>query len=35
MLMVRLGELEIDVLHPEKVEPRWLAQPIAAAQGGD
>jgi transposase-like protein len=34
-LVVRLGELEIDVLDPQKVEPRWLAQLIAAAQGGD
>lgn len=34
-LVVRLGEIEIDVLDLEKVEPRWLAQLIAAAQGGD
>jgi hypothetical protein len=34
-LVVRLGELEIDVLDPGNVEPRWLAQLIAAAQGGD
>jgi transposase-like protein len=33
-LVVRLGELEIDVLDPQKVEPRWLAQLITAAQGG-
>jgi transposase-like protein len=34
-LVIRLGELEIDVVDPQKVEPRWLAQLIAAAQGGD
>jgi transposase-like protein len=34
-LVIRLGELEIDVLDPQKVEPRWLAQLIAATQGGD
>ncbi len=33
-LVLRLGEFEIDVLDPQKVEPRWLAQLIAAAQGG-
>jgi transposase-like protein len=33
-LVLRLGELEIDVLDPQKVEPRWLAQLLAAAQGG-
>ena len=34
-LVIRRGELEIDVLDPQKVEPRWLAQLIAAAQGGE
>ena len=33
-LVLRLGELEIDVLDPQKVEPRWLAQLLAAVQGG-
>ena len=32
-VVLRLGELEIEVVEPQKVEPIWLAQVLAAAKG--
>jgi transposase-like protein len=33
-VVVRIGDIEIDVLEPENVEPTWLAQVLAAAKRG-
>lgn len=33
-VIVRIGELEIEVVEPHKVEPTWLAQLLAAVKGG-
>lgn len=32
-VVLRLGELEIEVIDPRKVEPTWLAQVLATAKG--
>jgi hypothetical protein len=34
-VVLRLGELEIEVVEPQQVEPAWLAQLIAAMKGGE
>lgn len=32
-VVIRLGELEVEVLEPHGVDPTWLAQVLAAAKG--
>jgi transposase-like protein len=33
-VILRIGELEVAVVEPHKVEPTWLAQLLAAMKGG-
>ena len=33
-VVIRIGELEIELFEPQKVEPTWLAQVLAVAKGG-
>jgi transposase-like protein len=34
-VIVRIGEFELEVLEPQRVEPTWLAQLLAAVTGGE
>jgi len=33
-VILRVGELEVAVVDPHKVEPTWLAQLLSAMKGG-
>jgi transposase-like protein len=32
-MLVRVGELELEIIEPQRVDPAWLAQVIAATKG--
>jgi hypothetical protein len=34
-VIVRIREFELEVLEPQRVEPTWLAQLLAAVTGGE
>jgi hypothetical protein len=32
-MLVRVGELELEIIEPQRVDPAWLAGVIAATKG--